>query len=154
MNTSSSISPFFRVFKAAQVKLGDRGFLSKDVTCRDMILNRSDVHHVYPRNYLKQQGLKRGRYNQIANYALTQTEINIAISDKSPEVYFSEVIDQCGGGSSKYGRITSKEDLAENFAMNCIPSSLLEADIPSYDDFLVERRHLMASRIKLYFETL
>jgi hypothetical protein len=32
MDTSSSISPYFMAYKAAQVKLGDKGFLSRDIT--------------------------------------------------------------------------------------------------------------------------
>jgi hypothetical protein len=48
----------------------------------------SDVHHIFPRNHLKKQGLGRGRYNQIANFAISQSEINIAIGDKAPNVYF------------------------------------------------------------------
>jgi hypothetical protein len=41
-----------------------------------------------PAKHLKGQGLTRGRYNQIANFVLAQSEINIAIGDKPPEVYF------------------------------------------------------------------
>ena len=67
------------------MKLGDRGFLSRDITVLDLLMNRSDVHHVYPRNHLKKQGLARGRYNQIANFVLAQSEINIAIGDRAPE---------------------------------------------------------------------
>ena len=52
---------------------------------RDLLLNRSDVHHVFPRKHLKKQGLSRGRYNQIANFVIAQSEINIAIGDKAPE---------------------------------------------------------------------
>jgi len=71
---------------------------------RDLLLNRSDVHHVYPRNHLKKQGMARGRYNQIANFVLAQSEINIGIGDRAPEVYFAELADQCNGGAKKYGR--------------------------------------------------
>lgn len=63
METSSAGSPYYLVFQAAQVKMGDRGFLSRDITVRDLILNRSDVHHLFPRDYLKKKGLSRGRYN-------------------------------------------------------------------------------------------
>ena len=107
METSSSTSPYFLVFKAAQVKLNDKGFLSRDITVQDLILNQSDVHHLFPRNHLKKKGLNRGRYNQIANYAITQSEINIAICDKSPSIYFKELSNQCQGGKKKYGGITS-----------------------------------------------
>src|SRR6185369_17851062 len=88
MDTSSAQSPYFLAFKASQVKLGDKGFLSRDITVLDLLMNRSDAHHVYPRNRLKAQGLGRGRYNQIANFVLAQSEINIAIGDKEPAKYF------------------------------------------------------------------
>lgn len=154
MNTSSSISPYFRVFQAAQVKLHDKGFLSRDITVRDLILNKCDVHHIYPRNYLKGQGLSKGRYNQIANYALAQTEINIAIGDKAPAIYFKKLVEQCRGGKKKYGGITDFEELKANLAETCIPESMLMENAPYYDSFLEERRKLMAVKIKTYFKTL
>lgn len=154
MDTSSSISPYFLAYRAAQVKLGDKGFLSRDITVRDLVMNRSDVHHVYPRNYLKKQGLSRGRYNQIGNFVLAQSEINIAIGDKSPDRYFAELAEQCNGGSSRYGGISSIEELRANLKANCLPLELLEGVIPEYDDFLEMRRRLMAQKIKTWFETL
>jgi hypothetical protein len=154
MDTSSAASPYFLVYQAAQVKLGDLGFLSRDITVRDLLLNRSDVHHVYPRNHLKSKGLSRGRYNQIANFVLAQSEINIAIGDKSPELYFKELADQCSGGKKKYGGITGEAELWANLRTSCLPESLLDGVIPDYDDFLHERRKLMAQKIKTYFERL
>jgi hypothetical protein len=154
MNTSSSTSPYFRVFQAAQVKLGDRGFLSNGITVRDLILNRGDVHHLFPRNFLKKQGLLRGRYNQIANYVLAQSEINIAIGDRSPEIYFAELARQCSGGERSYGSITTRADMEKNFEENCLPVTLLDGTIPDYDTFLDQRRRLMAAKIKIYFQTL
>lgn len=154
MNTSSSSSPYFRVFRAAQVKLGDKGFLSRDITVPYLILNKCDVHHLYPRNHLKGQGLTRGRYNQIANYALAQSEINIAIGDKAPAVYFRELLDQSNGGKKKYGGINALDELKANLSENCIPESSLSPDAPDYDTFLEERRKLMAAKIKVYFQTL
>ena len=50
------------------------------------------------RSYLKEQGLSRGRYNQIANFVLAQSEINIAIGDKPPKQYFGELAEQVNGG--------------------------------------------------------
>ncbi|MCM8625165.1 DUF262 domain-containing protein [Accumulibacter sp.] len=154
MDTSSASSPYFLVYQAAQVKLGDLGFLSRDITVRDLLLNRSDVHHVYPRNHLKGQGLTRGRYNQIANFVLAQSEINIGIGDRDPKVYFAELADQCNGGTRKYGGITTADEMRANLAMSCLPESLLDGDIPSFDDFLEQRRKLMSQKIKTYFEGL
>ena len=154
MNTSSSTSPYFRVFQAAQVKLGDKGFLSRDITVRDLILNKCDVHHLYPRNYLKGQGLNRGRYNQIANYALAQSEINIAIGDKAPAVYFKALAEQCQGGKRKYGGITDLDELKANLAENCIPELILNGEPQDYDAFLETRRMLMGAKLKRYFHSL
>jgi hypothetical protein len=70
MDTSSIGSPYFLCYQAAQAKLGDKGFLSRDITVMDLLLNRADVHHIYPRQHLKVQGVTRGVYNQIANYVI------------------------------------------------------------------------------------
>ena len=154
MDTSSPKSPYFLAYQAAQVKLGDRGFLSRDITVLDLLMNRSDVHHVYPRNHLKKQGLARGRYNQIANFVLAQSEINIAIGDRAPEAYFKELAEQCAGGKKKYGGITDVYEMRDNLRMSCLPESLLDGQIPDYDGFLEERRKLMALKIKSWFEAL
>jgi hypothetical protein len=154
MDTSSSNSPYFLCYQAAQVKLADKGFLSRDITVLDLLMNRSDVHHVYPKRHLKGQGLARGRYNQIANFVLAQSEINIAIGDKPPEKYFKELAEQVRGGKKKYGGITDAADLRANLRASCIPDSLLDGAIPDYDDFLEERRKLMALKIKTWFEAL
>lgn len=154
MNTSSASSPYFLVYKAAQAKLGDRGFLSRDITVRDLLLNRSDAHHIYPQNYLKAQGLPPRRYNQIANLAVAQSEINIAIGGSDPNDYFAALAEQCNGGPKKYGGITTIEDMRSNLRMNCLPDRMLDGEIPAFDDFLEERRKLMAQKIKTYFEGL
>ncbi len=151
MDTSSANSPYFLAYQAAQVKLHDKGFLSQAVSVHDLLLNRSDVHHVYPKRYLKAQGLARGRYNQIANFVLAQSEINIAIGDKAPVVYFRELAEQCSGGPKKYGGITVAHEMRASLRMSCLPESFLEGKVPEYDDFLEERRKLMALKIKTWF---
>jgi hypothetical protein len=154
MDTSSSNSPYFLVFQAAQVKLNDKGFLSRDITVQDLILNRTDVHHLFPRNYLKGKGLARGKYNQIANYALMQSEINIAIGNKAPSVYFGELQAQCRNGVAKYGAICDAAELRENLREHSIPDELLTSTEDDYEAFLVERRKLMAAKMRDYFAKL
>jgi len=154
MDTSSGQSPYFLAYQAAQVKFGDKGFLSRDITVHDLLMNRCDVHHVFPRNHLKKQGLARGRYNQIANFVLAQSEINIAIGDQAPEKYFGDLAEQCAGGKKKYGGITDLGDLRANLRMHCLPDVLLNGDTPAYDEFLEQRRQLMALKIEQWFEVL
>lgn len=151
METSSGISPYFLVYQAAQVKLKDKGFLSHDITVMDLLLNRADVHHLFPRQFLKDKGLSRGQYNQIANYALAQSEINIAIGAKAPQVYFNELMEQCEGGKKKYGGITNLDELKENLRQQAIPEGVFGELAENYDQFLIERRKLMAVKLKEYF---
>ncbi len=154
MNTSVASSPFFRLFQAAQVKFNDLGFLSRDITVRELVEVKSDVHHIFPRDYLKKNGLTRGQYNQIANYVVTQSEINIAIGNKEPQVYFSDLLDQCHGGQKRYGNITDLDELYANLQTHCIPDGVEHFTIKDYPAFLEERRKLMARKIRSYFEAL
>jgi hypothetical protein len=154
MDTSSVNSPYFLAYQAAQVKQNDKGFLSRDITVNDLLMNRSDRHHFYPKKYLKNQGLARGRYNQIANFVLAQNEINIAIGDKAPEKYFKELADQCDGGKKRYGGITELKGMRANLKAHCIPGTMISGDIPTFDDFLTERRKLMALKVKDWFNSL
>ena len=154
MATSSIKSPFFLCYQAAQVKLSDKGFLSRDITAADLLLNRADVHHVYPQKYMKDLNHNPSSYNQIANYVIAQSEINIAIGAKAPSVYFGDLAQQVSGGATKYGGITAREQLEGNLAMNCIPVAMLDGEVPTFEVFLAERRNLMALKLKTWFESL
>ena len=155
MDTSSSISPYYIAYQAAQAQLGDKGFLSTDITVRDLLLNRGDNHHVFPRKYLRDdKHLSRGKYNQIANFVIAQSEINIAIGGKSPVEYFGELTEQVNGGKKRYGGIIDEVEMRSNLAANCVPASMLDDGSMDYEDFLTERRKLMALKIKQWFEVL
>jgi hypothetical protein len=154
MDTSVASSPYFHLFQAAQVKMNDKGFLSKDIPVRDLIDIQSDVHHLFPRDYLKKKGLNRAQYNQIANYVVIQSEIDIAIGNKEPKVYFGQLFEQVRNGPKRYGNIIALDDLKENFCMNCIPEGMEWMTVDDYNTFLEKRRKLIAKKIKLYFESL
>ena len=154
LNTSVSSSPYYRLYLAAQVKLQDKGFLSKSISISDLILHKGDIHHIFPKNYLKKNGYSRGQYNQIANYVLMQSEINIAIGDHAPEEYFKEIYKQCNNGDLKYGGIHSIDELKENLRQHCIPEDIDQMDKEDYQDFLEKRRKLMSQKIKKYYESL
>ena len=150
----SSHSPFLHVFFAAQVRKNDKGFLSSDIHVREMISQQGDLHHIFPKNMLKKSGRTRREYNQLANMAYMQTEINIAVKDRAPCVYLTGVIHQCEGGALKYGGITDREALNDNLAQNCIPPETTDMDAGDYDQFLEMRRTLMAQKIKRYYFSL
>ncbi|MDP3025066.1 MAG: DUF262 domain-containing protein [candidate division Zixibacteria bacterium] len=153
-DSSVSSSPYFNVYLAAQVKANDKGFLSKDISVKDLIAHRGDIHHIFPKDYLKKNGLKRGDYNQIANYVYMQSEINIKIGDKAPCEYFKEVERQCNGDKLKYGGINDLGSLRNNLKMNCVLDTIFSMDISNYGEFLKQRRLLMARKIKDYYFSL
>ena len=139
---------------AAQVKDKDRGFLSREITVNDLITHRGDIHHLFPRDYLKKNGKKKSEYNQIANYVYMQSETNIKIGNKEPKAYFAVILEQIKKGDMLYGAITDREELLNNLRNNCIPEMILEADLSDYETFLAERRKLMAEKIKRYYQSL
>ncbi|HPG38425.1 MAG TPA: DUF262 domain-containing protein [bacterium] len=151
LNSSVASSPYLNVFLAAQVRANDKGFLSKDILIADLITLKGDIHHIFPKDYLKSFGLNRSDYNQIANYVYMQSEINIRVGNKSPLIYFNEILNQILNGGLKYGGINNKEQLKENFQMNCIPETVFNMDIEDYEEFLKQRRILMAKKISNYY---
>ena len=154
MDTSVSSSPYFNVFLASQVKGNDKGFLASDHTVQNLLEGFSHIHHVFPRNYLKKNGLARSRYNQIANYVVMQGEINIAIGDQPPSTYFRELRRQCENGTSRYGGITKTDQLRANLEAHCIPQGMDEVGVDDYNGFLQRRRFLMAGKIQDYYKRL
>ena len=80
MDTSGTGGIYFNVFLASQVKAGEKGFLSRDITVRDLLEGQKDIHHVFPQNYLEEQEVAKRHRNQIANLVVMQKEINIAIN--------------------------------------------------------------------------
>jgi hypothetical protein len=154
LDTSVASSPYFHVFLASQVKANDKGFLSKDVLVSDLISLRGDIHHLFPKDYLKKFGLDRSKYNQIANYVYMQSEINIKVGNKSPLDYFDLVIRQMADNNRQVSGIGTEQELLENLRMNCIPVEITQMKIDNFTEFLSLRRKLIASKIKEYYLSL
>lgn len=154
LTTSSVNAPALKVFWAAQVNLGDKGFLSKDISVRDMLIHHGDIHHIFPKNYLKKKGYTRGKYNQVANYVYVQQEVNIKVGDKAPSVYIKDVFEQCNNNKAKYGAITDLTGFRDNLKLNCLPDDLEIYDFDKYEEFLQDRRKCMANKIMNYYYAL
>jgi hypothetical protein len=155
LDTPVTSSPYFNLYLMAQVKNNDKAFLSKESEVRHLIEGRGDVHHIFPRKYLQKNGFtSRNQYNQIANYAIIQQEINIAIGDKAPEEYMKSLTEQCETKILKYGEIVDNNELLNNLESNGIPKSIFQMNAEKYTIFLEERRKLMARKIKHYYQSL
>jgi len=155
LTTSNSTHPAFNAFLAAQSVSNDKGFLSKQITVKSLLEHRGDIHHIFPKNYLKKTfNLTRGQYNQVANYVYTQSEINIAIADKPPADYMKIIVDQCQTGKLLLGGIETMDELKADLSANSIPENLYLKQDYDYQYFLSERRNLMAAKIKQYYFSL
>lgn len=154
LTTSAVNSPYFFVFLAAQIVSNDKGFLSKDISVRELVEHRGDVHHIFPKDLLKKNNLQRGQYNQIANFVYMQSEINIQIGNKAPADYFGELLHQCSTGNLLYGSINDRKTLLHNMTSNCVPESVFTMSMEDFPTFLEERQKLMAQKIKRYYQAL
>jgi len=103
---------------------------------------------------VKSLGYERGKYNQVANYAFLDAQINKSIRKKAPTVYFQEALAQCDTGIITCGSITDRDALMKNLQMNCIPLEIFGMDESRYDEFLKKRRVLMAQKIRKHYESL
>jgi hypothetical protein len=154
LDTAQANSPHFWVWVASQVKNKARGFLSRDVAVQELVGLLGHIHHVFPKDRLKKAGLDKDLYNQIANYAFAQEEINIRLGTKLPKEYFADMLAQCNGAPLKYGAIDTVEDLNVNLAENSMPEGILDAGVEEYEEILVERRKLMAAALRSYYKNL
>lgn len=102
-----------------------------------------EKHHIFPRNYLIQRfALDRKQINQVANFTYLEFEDNIEISDQAPKDYFSLKNKQYHGREDVLNKMLADHSMPANFYdMN-------------YEDFLKERRKLMAKAVRSVFESL
>ena len=99
-----------------------------------------EKHHLFPKAYLKSQGYPDSRINQMANYAFIDWKDNMEILDAAPSTYYPVV---CQGRSEEAIKKMEEE--------NALPHGW---ETMAYEDFLVERRKLMAAKLKEAFDIL
>ena len=152
LETSSINSPAFNTFIAAQINLNCNSMLMNGTKVADLITISGDVHHIFPRAYLKSNGIdNKTKYNQVANYIYLDTQVNKAISDDAPCVYFTKVKTQCETKNIELGNISDENLLKINLEENCIPENVFNMTVSDYDEFLQERRRQMAALVEKYY---
>lgn len=155
LETTSLNSPAFNTFLAAQDYLKCNSMLMKGTMISDLITISGDVHHIFPKAYLKRNGIdSQTKYNQVANYTYLDTQVNKAISDDAPQVYFGRILNQCETKVVEIGNIVDREELNENLKENAIPENIISMTADDYDAFLLERRKMMAAMIEKYYKSL
>lgn len=155
LETSSTNSPSFNTFIAAQIYLNCNSFLMNGIKISDLVNISGDIHHIFPKSYLRKKGIdNKTKYNQVANYIYLDTQVNKAIGDDAPFVYFEKVIKQCDAKEIVLGNISDSDNLNINLDENCIPKEIVSMDVDNYDEFLIERRKMMAKLIERYYKSL
>ena len=152
-NTSTN-NPTYLVYLAAQVYFNDVSLLSLNICVKELIELGGDVHHIFPKQYLKDNGFEKNQYNQEANYAYLDRPVNVSIGKQAPIDYFRVAREQCDTKVIKCGSITDTEALKRNLEVNCVPEDVFNMDHTRYAEFLEKRRALMAQKIKKYYYSL
>lgn len=155
LETSSVNSPALNTFIAAQINLNCNSMLMNGTKVADLITVTGDVHHIFPRAYLKNNGVdNKTKYNQVANYIYLDTQVNKAIRDDAPYIYFTKAKTQCTTKNIEFGNISDENLLKTNLEENCIPANIFNMTVSDYDDFLQKRRKLMAAHVEKYYRGL
>lgn len=147
LETSAARSPFVLAYYAALNLLEARVLFSqmKVSELLDPVTKayKSSIerHHLFPKGFLKRLGYEDVREtNQAANYALVEWADNLDISDRSPAEYFPV-----------YSKRFGDQELQDMMWWHALPPGWHEM---SYEDFLMERRCLMAQVTRAGFERL
>ena len=153
--TTSVRSGAWMVYVASQARAADNTLFTNGFKVTDIIGNVGDIHHIFPKGYLRDEiNAPQRLYNQVANYTFLEKRINIAIGKKSPKEYFTIAKDAIVSGSDYFGDIADLETLQTNLEANCIPEGIFEMGAADYEEFLAQRRRLMARKIERYFKGL
>lgn len=154
LETSSSLTSAYLVYLASQIKKSANSLFSSTITVDSIIKIKGDVHHIFPREYLKANGITSTKIiNQVCNYAYIDTSVNIDIGDDAPKKYFHYVLNNSTVNNT-LGYVKSEKAFYKNLEENCIPKEVVNYDYQNYDVFLKKRRLLMAKYIKEYYESL
>jgi hypothetical protein len=144
--TSNTISPVANAFFASLIYNGTKALFSErkvsDLYDPSIKIKKTslDKHHIFPKEFLKTQGIELTQINQIANLTYLEYVDNIKISDTEPKSYYNLI-------KSKY--YSNKESVLEKaLTDHGIPLDFYDLEYPV---FLAERRKRIAMLIKEMF---
>ena len=102
--------------------------LTRDVIGKD---NDIQIHHIFPKKILKENGINRRDRDEIANLAFLGAKPNRRISASLPEKYLNEIV----------------KSHPERLESQCIPIDKSLWKIENFQKFLEERRQLLAKAV-------
>lgn len=142
LTTSSRRSPAYLGYLAA-LNVLDADLFALDGKVRDWMdpsagtITGVEAHHLFPRGYLQKERIRETRQiNQVANFAPTDFATNKLIDDRSPAVYWPELVRR---------RSLRGSTLNSQRFWHALPADWERLD---YEEFLRQRRALMAKVIE------
>ena len=154
LESSSVNNNAYTLYLASQVNCNSVAFLSKSMTITSLIEQRGDIHHIFPKQYLINNGYPQKAYNQVANFVYTEQATNIKVGKMPPNEYLDKIKEQIKEGINQISTLDAQDALIENIKTNDIPSFIIDATHHDYDRFLKERRKMMSKKLKEYYENL
>jgi hypothetical protein len=91
--------------------------------------NSKEYHHIFPREFLKKQGIETSKINSICNFCFLPADSNKKISNKSPSEYMTNVVPK-----DKYDKIIDS---------NLLPIRKTIYAKNQYDEFLKQRAEVI-----------
>lgn len=151
VSSSYKLSPVYQCYLAALNYLDAEMFMLR-MKVREWMdpaipaIKGQEGHHLFPRRYQESVlGIvDTKRINQVANFAPTDWQTNILISDRAPAEYWPELVRERGGDSDE-------DWLAKQHYWHALPAGW---HLLPYDEFLGQRRTLIAVVIRDAFEQL
>ena len=138
VTSSTSASPAYQGYLAA-LNILDADLFALNGKVKDWMdpsaatIKDVEGHHLFPKAYLRGLGITNTkRVNQVANFAPTDWVTNNFISDRPPSEYWPELVEKRSLIGPTFENQRFWHALPDNWAAL------------TYDDFLVERRVLMA----------
>jgi hypothetical protein len=149
LETEKSRAPAALAFRAAQIVLGAKAFLS-DQLLRNLLdppttatRSASELHHLFPRAWLQSRGIRERRLvNQVANLADAGWHENSVVSAQAPAYYVPRWRDRQELNSDRWGRMCAEHALPPGWEQM------------EYQQFLPERRRRMAEIVRAAFRQL
>lgn len=74
----------------SQIHAKSHAWLEKDKFTSDTINEQGNIHHIFPKAYLRRNGFKQSEYNQVVNYVWITQPRNLEIGDRAPKDYIAD----------------------------------------------------------------
>ena len=141
--TTLRTAPFL-AYIAAQCAAGDHAMYSVDTTVASLYMDKAESYQILPKAYLEKCGFKtRETYGQAGNITFIPKNVKAIVRRKSPAEYVDKLKEK-----------VSDEVIQNTLAANAIPSNLFDITDVDVENFLLERRRLMAAKVKEYYYSL